>query len=101
MANPTGIANEEYVPAEYSLSQNYPNPFNPATNIKFSVPKDGNVTLKIYDVKGKEKAVYMKGFLKAGTYNAQINAAGWTSGIYFYKLTADDFSATRKMVLIK
>ncbi len=101
VANPTGIANEEYVPAVYSLSQNYPNPFNPTTNIKFSVPKDGNVTLKIYDLRGKEKAVYMKGFLNAGTYNAQINAAGWTSGIYFYKLTADDFSATRKMVLIK
>lgn len=101
VTNPTGINNEKNIPTEYSLSQNYPNPFNPTTNIKFSIPKNGNVSLKIYDVLGNEKAVYMKGYLKAGVYNAEINALSWSSGIYFYKLSAGDFSVTKKMILVK
>ena len=101
VSSATGINGNENTPVKYYLSQNYPNPFNPKTNIKFAVQKNGNVTLKIYDILGNEKAVYMNGYLKAGEYNAEINASDWASGIYFYKLAAKDFSETKKMLLVK
>jgi hypothetical protein len=96
-----GITNENNVPSDYNLSQNYPNPFNPTTNIKFSIPINGNVSLKIYDILGIEKAVYMEGYLKAGSYNAEIDASSWASGVYYYQLTSSDFSETKRMILIK
>lgn len=86
---------------DYKLSQNYPNPFNPTTNINFTVPKDMNVSLKVYDAKGTEVAVLANGFVKKGTYNALFEGAGLSSGIYFYKLIAGDFVDTKKMVLNK
>ncbi|MDQ3020839.1 MAG: Omp28-related outer membrane protein [Bacteroidota bacterium] len=89
------------IPDRYELSQNYPNPFNPTTNIKFSVPKDGNVSLRIYDVLGKLAGIYFDGFIKAGVYNAQVDASDFTSGIYFYTLSSKEFSETKKMNLIK
>ncbi|MEP7145972.1 MAG: Omp28-related outer membrane protein [bacterium] len=95
--NPQG--NE--IPDRYELSQNFPNPFNPVTNIKFNIPKDGNVTLKIYDVLGKLVDVYLDGYVKAGIYNAQIDGSGYSSGIYLYTLSAKDFTETKKMNLIK
>lgn len=101
VTSPLGITNEKIIPTEYKLLQNYPNPFNPTTNIKFSIPKDGKVSLKIYDILGNEKATYINGVLKAGSYNAEIDASGWSSGTYFYKLTAPGFSETKKMTLIK
>jgi hypothetical protein len=98
----TGIRHENsQVPASYELEQNYPNPFNPTTNIKFAVPKDGNVSLKIYDAIGREVAVYLDGFIKAGYYNAEVDASNFASGVYFYTLYAKDFVQTRKMVLVK
>ena len=101
VTNPLGITNVNKIPTEFSLSQNYPNPFNPATSIKFSIPKDGNATLKIYDIVGNEVATYLEGFVKAGEYNAFIDASNWASGVYFYKLTTSDFTETKKMTLIK
>ncbi len=101
VTNPLGVSSGNQIPAKYSLSQNYPNPFNPTTNIKFTIPKDGNVSLKIYDILGNEIAEYLKGFLKAGSYNAEINASGWASGVYFYKLAASDYTETKKMSLVK
>jgi hypothetical protein len=98
---PTGIQNQNQVAQEFSLSQNYPNPFNPTTNIHFSIPKDGNVSLKIYDMLGKEVETYSDGFMKAGTYNAEVDASSWASGIYFYTLKSDNFVETKKMTLIK
>jgi hypothetical protein len=89
------------IPNGYSLSQNYPNPFNPVTHINFTVPKDGNVSLKIYDMLGNEIAVYVNGFLRAGSYNADVDGSSWASGVYFYKLTAQDFTDTKKMTLVK
>jgi hypothetical protein len=86
---------------DYLLSQNYPNPFNPTTNIKFTLPKDGNVSLKIYDMLGNEIAVYVNGFVQAGTYNAEIDGTNWSSGVYFYKLTTSEFTDTKKMTLVK
>jgi hypothetical protein len=98
----TGISNNNTgVPSEFSLSQNYPNPFNPETSIKFSVPKDGNVSLKFYDILGNEVAVYMDGFLKAGSYNASFDGSKLSSGIYFYTLAGDGYKETKKMMLTK
>jgi hypothetical protein len=65
------------------------------------MPKNGNVSLKIYDVLGNEVMVCYNGFIKAGVYNVEVNGSNLTSGIYFYKLTAGSFNETRKMMLIK
>jgi hypothetical protein len=89
------------IPAEYLLQQNYPNPFNPVTNIKFSVPKTGEVKLTIYDAAGREIVVLFNGELSAGTYNYDFDASQLASGIYFYKLESNDYTQTKKMVLIK
>jgi hypothetical protein len=88
-------------PSTYSLSQNYPNPFNPVTNIKFSLPKEGLVTLLIYDALGKEVATIVNEYKTAGTYNVDFDASSLSSGIYFCKLKSGDFSSVMKMVLIK
>ncbi|MCX6160289.1 MAG: Omp28-related outer membrane protein [Ignavibacteriae bacterium] len=98
---PTGIGSIEKVPSKYNLEQNYPNPFNPTTNIRFSVPKDGNATLKIYDVRGNEVATYLNSYIKAGSYNAPFDGSNLSSGVYYYRLSAGDFSDTKKMMLIK
>ena len=89
------------VPKGFTLMQNYPNPFNPSTKIKFDVPKQVLVKLTIYDVLGREVAVLVKENLTAGTYSAELNASNLPSGVYFYKLSAGDYTATKKMVLVK
>ncbi len=102
VTEPLGISNAgSEIPKDFSLSQNYPNPFNPVTHIKFSLPKDGNVSLKVYDMLGNEVAVFVNGFLKAGSYNTEIDASAWASGVYFYKLTTPEFTDTKKMMLVK
>lgn len=101
VTNPLGVIGTREVPKEYSLDQNYPNPFNPTTNIKYSVPKDGNVSLKIYDVLGNEVSVIIDGFMKAGVYNAEFNGANFSSGVYFYTLKTNEFTSTKKMAMIK
>lgn len=98
---PTGINKNETTANEYSLSQNYPNPFNPSTSIKFTVPKDGNVSFKVYDISGKEVSNYFNGYLKAGMYNLHFDGSSLPSGTYFYKLTTKDFSDVKKMMLVK
>jgi hypothetical protein len=97
----TGINYSEEIPIEFSLNQNYPNPFNPSTKIKFSIPNSSFVTLKVYDVLGKEVALLINENLDAGVHNYNFNASGLTSGIYFYKILAVNFSETKKMILIK
>ena len=89
------------LPSSFALEQNYPNPFNPATSIKFSIPKSGLVLLKVFDVTGREVASLVNGELNAGTYKTEFNASQLGSGIYFYKLVADGFTETKKMILIK
>lgn len=89
------------LPSSFVLEQNYPNPFNPATTIKFSVPATGFVMLKVFDVTGKEVASLVNGELKAGNYKADFNASQLGSGVYFYKLVANGFIDTKKMILIK
>ncbi|MFZ1320604.1 MAG: T9SS type A sorting domain-containing protein, partial [Ignavibacteria bacterium] len=89
------------IPVDYTLGQNYPNPFNPETNINFTIPKSGNVTLKIYDVSGKEVSTLVNEVKNAGNYIVGFNAANLPSGAYFYRLESSSFSATKKMMLIK
>ena len=88
-----------------TLSQNYPNPFNPVTMINYSIPFDGSVSLKIYDMTGKEVTSLVNGYVNAGTYNAKFDGSNFSSGIYFYILKASNidqaFSKTMKMILTK
>ena len=93
------ISNE--IPNKFSLSQNYPNPFNPETKIVFRIAHFGFVTLKIFDVLGREVAALVNEELKPGSYEVNWNAANYPSGVYFYSLTTEGFAETRKMVLIK
>ncbi|RPI18062.1 MAG: T9SS C-terminal target domain-containing protein [Ignavibacteriae bacterium] len=96
------------IPHEYNLSQNYPNPFNPATTIEFDLPKSSNVSLMVYDIKGKIIEQLVDEYLQAGSYKTTFNANDLSSGIYFYriaihsdKITANDFTQTKKLVLVK
>jgi hypothetical protein len=89
------------VPVEYALMQNFPNPFNPTTNIRFDLPTSGFVTLKVYNMLGKEVAVLLEKNLQAARYMVDFNASELPSGIYFYKLQAGDYTSIKKMTLIK
>ncbi len=89
------------VPSSYDLSQNYPNPFNPSTTIKFTMPEQGNVSLKVFDRLGREVADLVSGYRNVGTYEISFDASQLSSGIYFYKLSTDNFVSTKKMTLIK
>jgi hypothetical protein len=86
---------------EYNLFQNYPNPFNPSTQIKYSILAEGLVTLKIYDVLGKEIAVLVNEYKNAGNYSTTFDASDLASGVYVYQLHVNDFVATKKLVLLK
>ncbi len=89
------------LPTGYQLSQNYPNPFNPTTNIKFSIPASGFVTLKIYNTLGQEVASLINEFKSAGTYQVDFNASNLTSGMYIYTLTSGNYKISKKMILMK
>lgn len=85
----------------YVLGQNYPNPFNPATKITFTLPEKSFVTLNVYDALGREASNLVNGEMFPGTYTRQWNAAGLSSGIYFYRLEAGSFIETKKLVLLR
>ncbi len=89
------------LPASYRLEQNYPNPFNPATHFSYQVPNRGLVTLKIYDMLGREVTTLVNEIKPAGTYNLSWNATGLATGVYFYQLRAGDFIETKKLVLVR
>jgi hypothetical protein len=90
------------VPKKFDLSQNYPNPFNPSTKIDFELPVDCKVTLKIYDITGREIAVLLNNELRtADYYTIDFNGSSFASGVYFYRLIADKFVQVKKMVLLK
>ena len=95
--NPIGLE----IPKVYSLSQNYPNPFNPSTKINFALPKQGFVTLKIYDVLGREVRTLVNEVKSAGNFTVDFNASEFSSGVYFYKLESNGFSDIKRMMLIK
>ena len=101
-AAPIGIQQiSSEIPFAYKLNQNYPNPFNPSTKINFALPKSSFVTLKVFDVTGREVASLINDNLNVGTYEFDFNASKLNSGIYFYRINADGFTATKKMMLIK
>ena len=89
------------VPVEYSLSQNYPNPFNPVTKINFAIPKQGFVTIRLYDILGREVSRLVNEYMTAGEYTIDFNAGNLSSGIYFYRMEINGFSDIKKMILIK
>jgi hypothetical protein len=89
------------IPKNYKLHQNYPNPFNPVTKIQYDIPKNTFVTLKIYDILGREAAVLVNENKAAGTYTVEFNASGLTSGVYFYRLETTSYSEIKKMILLK
>lgn len=89
------------IPSKFSLSQNYPNPFNPATNIEFKIAQSGKVKLIVFDMLGREAEIIVNQQLTPGVYKVNWNASKLTSGVYFYKLITEDYSETRKMILVK
>ncbi len=96
-----GVKNSEMVPTDFSVSQNYPNPFNPVTRISFTIPEDVHVSLKVFNVLGKEIATIVDRNMENGEHTYEWNASDFSSGIYFYRITAGDFVQTKKMILLK
>ena len=101
--NAVGIEPEGYgnIPSEYRILNPYPNPFNPTTTISFELPVSGNISLKIYDITGREVAALGTGHWALGEHSVVWNAEGLSSGVYFVRLTAGDFRQTQKLLLIK
>jgi flagellar hook assembly protein FlgD len=99
----TGVQENTSVvyPSSFQLSQNYPNPFNPTTIINFSVPKTGLVTIKVYDVLGREVRTLINENKPVGNYKVEFNANKLTSGIYFYRMESGSYSQTNKLILLK
>jgi hypothetical protein len=97
----TGVDNKSMMPAAFSLSQNYPNPFNPSTTIDYSLAKESYVQLRVFDVLGREIGTIIHGKESVGKHTANFDATDLNSGIYFYRITADGFVGSRKMILIK
>ncbi|MFA6438800.1 MAG: LamG-like jellyroll fold domain-containing protein [Bacteriovoracaceae bacterium] len=97
----TSVQQDAGVAKTFALSQNYPNPFNPTTNISFSIPQSGNVSLKLFDILGREVMTVMNQFQAAGSYTATLDASKLATGMYIYKLESGSFSSVKKMMLIK
>lgn len=89
------------IPENFTLEQNYPNPFNPVTKIRFALPESGNVNLKVYDAAGREVSVLVDGKMIPGVFEVDFDAYRLNSGVYFYRLSTDKYSETKKMILIK
>jgi flagellar hook assembly protein FlgD len=93
--------NTNEIPENYSLEQNYPNPFNPSTNINFKLPESGLVNISIYDINGKLVEELINRNLSAGNHLIDWNAINYPSGIYFYRISAGNFTDVKKMILVK
>jgi len=91
----------EQLPEEFALYQNYPNPFNPTTTIKFNLPKTSQVTLRIFNILGEEVTILVSGQLPSGKYTCEWDGSKVASGVYLYRLEAEEYLETRKMVLLK
>ncbi|HTR80226.1 MAG TPA: T9SS type A sorting domain-containing protein, partial [Bacteroidota bacterium] len=101
----TGVSGDNFqndnTPHNYQLEQNYPNPFNPTTRIEYSIPRDGSVSLKVYNLLGRTVATLFAGKRAAGNYAATFDGSDLASGVYFYRLNAGSFAETKKLVLLK
>jgi hypothetical protein len=95
------VNEKENIPTDYKLYQNYPNPFNPSTKIKYELPKSGYVKIIVYDNLGREVKVLVNQYQNAGYYEIQLSAGELSSGVYYYKIQADNFSETKKFILLK
>jgi len=93
--------NKTEVPDKYSLDQNYPNPFNPSTTIKYSIPESGNVKLTVYNSLGEKVALLTDEYKEVGTHKINFDASSLSSGIYFYKIKINNYSSTKKMILLR
>jgi C1A family cysteine protease len=96
-----GSISQNLIPKEYKLSQNYPNPFNPITTIQYQIPQKNHVTLKVFDVLGREVVTLVSEQKPAGAYTIQFDGSGLTSGVYFYRLQAGAYVNTKKFLLLK
>jgi beta-glucanase (GH16 family) len=99
--NTTGVNEEASVKVKFDLSQNFPNPFNPGTEIKYSIPQSGLVTIKIFSLLGEEVAVLVNKEESAGVHIADFDASDLTSGVYLYRIRSGNYSLTKKMILLK
>ena len=98
----TNVANEpRAAPITFTLMQNYPNPFNPNTNIQFQIPKDGHVTLSVFNLLGEQVATLIDKDLKSGMHHVTFDATDFPSGMYFYDMKTDGFSQVKKMMVLK
>lgn len=95
------VEGDEVIPTEFSLSQNYPNPFNPTTSIKFGLPKESNVTLRVFNILGEEVATLVNKVMPAGFHTVNFDASKLSSGLYIYRIEADNFVQVKKMMLMK
>ncbi|MCI0450558.1 MAG: T9SS type A sorting domain-containing protein [Chlorobi bacterium] len=98
---PIGIKQISSIVKEFNLSQNYPNPFNPATKINFSIPNSEHVSLRVYDILGREVKVLVNENLPVGEYEVDFDAKGLSSGMYYYSIRAGEYVSVKKMVLVK
>ncbi len=100
-SNPLAVNKTQQYPHQFQLMQNYPNPFNPSTEIDFTIPKAGNVTLKVYNSIGQEVATLVNGYKSAQEYHVNFDASKLASGVYLYQINFDNQSITKKMILMK
>ena len=97
----TDTTKDQIVPNDFFLYQNYPNPFNPATKIKYSVPGESVVSIKVFNAIGKKVATVVDGKHSQGNYEVNFNGSNLSSGVYYYTLNAKGYSNTKKMLIIK
>jgi hypothetical protein len=95
------VKSTDFIPVLFQLAQNYPNPFNPITNIEFQIPKNEFVTLKIYNLLGEEVCTLLSASLLSGYQSVEFDASDFASGVYIYRLTAGNYTAVKKMLLLK
>jgi hypothetical protein len=96
-----GVGEETETPSGYKLYQNYPNPFNPKTNIEFDIAESQNVKISVYDILGVEKEILLNGYLNAGKHKIVFDGLNYSSGVYLYKIVTDNYSQTKKLLLLK
>ena len=99
----TDVGENHSSPTEFRLYDNYPNPFNPSTNIKYTIPQTSFVSIKVYNILGKQVAEPVNEYLNSGTYTLNFNSAQYnlSSGVYFYTIKAGNFTSTKKIILTK